>query len=103
VHVSEEERMSEPSPDLFERLSRGMRAAYSKVAEHVPDVQRMDREERASAEMTTYALALAYAAEECGFSPPDTLKLVISCINDLRRIRGEAEVVLAPLPRGARA
>jgi hypothetical protein len=90
--------MSVPSPDLFERLARGMRVAYKHVAESVPDVQRMDREERASAEMTTYALALAVAAEEHGLGPMGVAELVVSCINDLRRNRGQAECHVFEVP-----
>ncbi len=81
-----------PAPDLFERLARGLRAAYSVIAKSQHDVKRMDDVERASAEMTTYALGLAYTADECGMPPEAAIELFVSCLNDVRRQKGRPEL-----------
>lgn len=89
-----------PSPDLFERLSRGMRVAYKVVAASLDDVKRMDDIERASAEMTTYALALARAAEEHGMPVHGVVTMVVTALNELREAKGQPAIQLLCPPTG---
>jgi hypothetical protein len=83
-----------PSPGHFLGTAAGLRVAYSMIVEEVDDLRRMDETERKSAEITTYALAMAMAAEQHGLPPMAAVENLVSCINDMRRAAGKPEVRL---------